>query len=125
MTLNSTVTGVASVGKTEAKGAADRVEPDALPVHPAEAEVPDFEGRFVKDADKDIIKLLKGRGRMVSIDKVNHPYPFCWRSDTPLIYRAVPGTFVNVEALKSKLLANNEKTYWVPDFVREKRFHNW
>ena len=40
MTLNSTVTGVASVGKTEAKGAADRVEPDALPVHPAEAEVP-------------------------------------------------------------------------------------
>ena len=59
------------------------------------------------------------------VDVINHSYPFCWRSDTPLIYRAVPGTFVAVEAIKEKLIANNKQTYWVPGHVREKRFQNW
>ena len=59
------------------------------------------------------------------MDVINHSYPFCWRSDTPLIYRAVPGTFVAVEAIKEKLIANNKQTYWVPGHVREKRFQNW
>ena len=89
------------------------------------SEVPDFAGKFVKDADKEITKLLKARGKMVQIGVVKHSYPFCWRSDTPLIYRAVPSTFINVESIKQKLLDNNGKTYWVPGFVKEKRFHNW
>ena len=59
------------------------------------------------------------------IGVINHAYPYCWRSDTPLIYRAIAGTFINVEAIKDRLIANNEKTYWVPDFVKEKRFKNW
>lgn len=88
-------------------------------------ECPEFAGKFVKDADKDIIKHLKALGKMVNIGKVTHSYPFCWRSDTPLIYRAVPGTFVNVESMRERLLSNNDKTYWVPAFVKEKRFHNW
>ncbi|XP_062093726.1 isoleucine--tRNA ligase, cytoplasmic-like [Humulus lupulus] len=50
---------------------------------------------------------------------------FPWRSKTPLIYRAVPSWFIRVELLKEKLLENNKETYWVPDFVKEKRFHNW
>ena len=87
--------------------------------------MPDFAGKFVKDADKEITKLLKARGKMVQIGVVKHSYPFCWRSDTPLIYRAVPSTFINVESIKQKLLDNNGKTYWVPGFVKEKRFHNW
>ena len=62
---------------------------------------------------------------MVQSGVVKHSYPFCWRSDTPLIYRAVPGTFVAVEAIKEKLIANNKLTYWVPGHVREKRFQNW
>ena len=66
------------------------------------AEVKEFEGKFVKDADKEIIKHLKGQGKMVNVGKVTHSYPFCWRSDTPLIYRAVPGTFVNVESLRDR-----------------------
>ena len=61
---------------------------------------------------------------MVQSGVVKHSYPFCWRSDTPLIYRAVPGTFVKVEQIKERLIANNRKTYWVPAFVQEKRFHN-
>ena len=88
-------------------------------------EVPEFKGRGVKEADKDIIKHLKGQGKMVHVGVIHHSYPFCWRSDTPLIYRAVPGTFINVESLKERLLANNAQTYWVPAFVKEKRFHNW
>lgn len=88
-------------------------------------EVPDYKGLLVKDADKDIIAKLKSEGKMVRIGVINHAYPYCWRSDTPLIYRAIAGTFINVEAIKDRLIANNDKTYWVPDFVKEKRFKNW
>lgn len=48
-----------------------------------------------------------------------------WRSETPLIYKAVPSWFVSVEKIKERLLAANAQTYWVPEFVKEKRFHNW
>ncbi|KAI3433769.1 hypothetical protein D9Q98_003575 [Chlorella vulgaris] len=89
------------------------------------AEVTDFAGMYVKDADKEIIKALKAAGRVVDNASLMHSYPFCWRSDTPLIYKAVPSWFVRVEEIKPQLLANNEKTYWVPSYVKEKRFHNW
>ncbi|CAN8276066.1 unnamed protein product [Cochlearia groenlandica] len=84
-----------------------------------------FKGRYVKDADKLIIEAVKAKGRLVKTGSFTHSYPFCWRSDTPLIYRAVPSWFVRVEHLKEKLLENNKQTYWVPDYVKDKRFHNW
>ncbi|CAH1426936.1 unnamed protein product [Lactuca virosa] len=87
--------------------------------------ITDFIGRYVKEADKDIIQAVKDKGRLVKSGSFTHSYPFCWRSDTPLIYRAVPSWFVAVEKLKDQLLENNEKTKWVPAFVKEKRFHNW
>lgn len=89
------------------------------------SEVPDFVGVSVKDADNDICTLLKNNGRLIMKEVYNHSYPFCWRSETPLIYKAVPSWFVTVEKLRNKLLENNDKTYWVPSFVKEKRFHNW
>ncbi|XP_051141767.1 isoleucine--tRNA ligase, cytoplasmic [Andrographis paniculata] len=85
----------------------------------------DFSKRYVKDADKDIIQAVKEKDRLVKSGSFTHSYPFCWRSDTPLIYRAVPSWFVAVEKIKDQLLENNKQTYWVPDFVKEKRFHNW
>ncbi|UJR12101.1 hypothetical protein I4U23_016279 [Adineta vaga] len=88
-------------------------------------EVKDFQGQNVKDADKAIIKHLKEAKRLVHQSVMKHSYPFCWRSDTPLIYRAVPSWFVRVEGMVDRLLANNSKAYWVPDFVKEKRFANW
>jgi isoleucyl-tRNA synthetase len=88
-------------------------------------DVKDFVGVHVKDADKDILALLKSKGRLVKSGSIKHSYPFCWRSDTPLIYKAVPSWFVKVEDIKDRLVANNQKTSWVPDFVKEKRFHNW
>ncbi|KAL6072740.1 isoleucine--tRNA ligase [Balamuthia mandrillaris] len=89
------------------------------------ADVPDFQGRYVKDADKDILVALKGRKRVVHSGRITHSYPFCWRSETPLIYKAVPSFFIAVEKIKDRLLANNEQTYWVPSWVKEKRFHHW
>ncbi|XP_076447900.1 isoleucine--tRNA ligase, cytoplasmic-like [Babylonia areolata] len=88
-------------------------------------EVPDFKGMYVKDADKAIIKRLEADGRLVNKSTCKHSYPFCWRSETPLIYKAVPSWFIRVEQAQEKLLENNQKTYWVPDFVKDKRFGNW
>ncbi|XP_055998788.1 isoleucine--tRNA ligase, cytoplasmic-like isoform X2 [Ostrea edulis] len=88
-------------------------------------QVTDFKGQYVKDADKAISKNLKERGRLVHQSTFKHSYPFCWRSETPLIYKAVPSWFVRVEQATTQLLENNQKTYWVPDFVKEKRFANW
>ncbi|KAI3631018.1 hypothetical protein MIR68_010508 [Amoeboaphelidium protococcarum] len=87
--------------------------------------VADFKGVYVKDADKLITKQLKNQGRVVRQSQLSHSYPFCWRSDTPLIYKAVPCWFVRVEEIVPKLLKNNSLTHWVPDFVQEKRFANW
>ncbi|XP_021132096.1 isoleucine--tRNA ligase, cytoplasmic [Anas acuta] len=107
------------------------IQKDSVPVCPVDAsgcftaEVTDFAGQYVKDADKNIIKLLKEKGRLVHSSSYKHSYPFCWRSDTPLIYKAVPSWFVRVEHMVEKLLENNAQCYWVPDFVREKRFGNW
>lgn len=89
------------------------------------AEVRDFAGQYVKAADKAIIKHLKGTGRLIVDGHITHSYPFCPRSDTPLIYRAVPAWFVKITPIIPKMLENIEKSHWVPSFVKEKRFANW
>ncbi|XP_058810713.1 isoleucine--tRNA ligase, cytoplasmic [Phymastichus coffea] len=87
--------------------------------------VKEFLGKYVKDADKEIIKHLQSTGRLIISSTTKHSYPFCWRSDTPLLYKAVPSWFVRVESIKEKLLKANAETYWVPEYVKEKRFGNW
>jgi len=82
-------------------------------------------GRNVKECDADIITDLKQLNKLFKILTVNHDYPFCWRSDTPLIYKAVPSWFVNVNSIKQNLVKNNLKTKWVPKYIQEKRFNNW
>ncbi|KAI9470643.1 MAG: isoleucyl-tRNA synthetase [Benjaminiella poitrasii] len=89
------------------------------------SEVPDYKGMYVKEADKVIQKDIKAKGRMISQSQFKHSYPFCWRSDTPLIYKAVPAWFVRVAPIVDKILACNEQMRWVPAFVQEKRFANW
>lgn len=87
--------------------------------------VAEYKGLYIKDADPLIIKKIKEDGRLVKRATIDHSYPFCWRSDTPLIYKAVPSWFVKVTSFKDDLVKNNKESYWVPDFVKEKRFHNW
>jgi isoleucyl-tRNA synthetase len=88
-------------------------------------EVPDYAGKRVKEADRDIIKDLRAKGLIFKQETLDHSYPFCYRSDTPLIYRAVSSWFVAVEKIKDRLVANNKDTNWVPDHLRDGRFGNW
>ena len=87
--------------------------------------VSDFAGRRVKEADKDIIHRLKTDGRLFKQDTLVHSYPFCYRSGTPLIYRAVSSWFVAVEKIKDEIIAANKTTHWVPETLRDNRFGNW
>jgi isoleucyl-tRNA synthetase len=89
------------------------------------AKVKDFEGQHVKAADKAIIKYLKGTGRLIVESQIKHSYPMCPRSDTPLIYRAVPSWFVKIPEIIPQMLENIEGSHWVPSFVKEKRFASW
>eukprot|EP00339_Tiarina_fusa_P025630 CAMPEP_0117028748 /NCGR_PEP_ID=MMETSP0472-20121206/20879_1 /TAXON_ID=693140 ORGANISM="Tiarina fusus, Strain LIS" /NCGR_SAMPLE_ID=MMETSP0472 /ASSEMBLY_ACC=CAM_ASM_000603 /LENGTH=1165 /DNA_ID=CAMNT_0004736329 /DNA_START=103 /DNA_END=3600 /DNA_ORIENTATION=+ len=82
-------------------------------------------GVHVKKADETLIAMIKEDGRLVQKDVLLHSYPFCWRSDTPLIYKTVPSWFVKVEEIRDKIVENNKKTYWVPSHVGTVRFHNW
>ena len=84
-----------------------------------------IEGLNVKDADKVIMKQLKERGSLFSQKTEMHSYPFCWRTGTPLIYKAIPTWFVRVEKIRDRMVELNEETHWVPGFIGEKRFSNW
>ena len=88
-------------------------------------EVTDFAGTPVKDADKDIIQFLKETEALWDQETIQHSYPYCYRSDTPLIYRAVPSWFVRVTDLLGDLAAANEQILWVPSHIKEGRFGHW
>lgn len=88
-------------------------------------EIAEYEGLFVKDADKDIIKRLKIAEKVFHHSTIHHRYPFCWRSDTPLIYKAVRTWFVAVEKIKDKLLNANEQIHWTPEHIKYGRFGKW
>jgi isoleucyl-tRNA synthetase len=89
------------------------------------AECPDLTGKLPKEADPVVIARLKHQGSVVRHDTITHSYPFCYRTDTPLIYRAVKSWFVRVEAIRDSILAANATTCWVPDHLRDGRFGNW
>ena len=89
------------------------------------SEVPDYEGRFVKDCDKDILDRLKAEGKLVKRDQILHSYPHCWRCSSPLIYRAISSWFVRVETIKPRMLAANNQIRWVPDHIQQGRFGKW
>lgn len=88
-------------------------------------EISEFEGRNCKSCDKDIIKLLKSENKLYSSKFENHEYPFCWRSDTPLIYRICNSWFINVEAIKSIMIENNKSINWIPSHIKEGRYGKW
>ncbi|MBO5751604.1 MAG: isoleucine--tRNA ligase, partial [Kiritimatiellae bacterium] len=87
--------------------------------------IPEYKGRFCKDCDKDIIKALKASGKLVHQATIVHSYPFCDRTDTPLIYRAIDAWYVRVEDLHERLAKNNSTVHWMPTYVGGKRFGNW
>ena len=88
-------------------------------------EVPTYEGRFVKDCDRDIIARLKEEGKLVKRDQILHSYPHCWRCSSPLIYKAVGSWFVDIGKVKDKMLNANSRVNWVPEHLQKGRFGKW
>ncbi len=88
-------------------------------------EVTDFAGQYVKEADKGIIRYLRDHDALYRQDVIQHSYPYCYRSDTPLIYRAIPSWYVAVTKIRERLLDANEHIRWVPGHIKHGRFGNW
>jgi len=88
-------------------------------------EITDFSGQYVKDADKGITKRLKEEGKLFDQGVIVHSYPFCYRSDTPLIYKAIPSWYVRVERIKEQIIKSNQGINWVPDHIKDGRFGKW
>ncbi len=90
------------------------------------AEVPEWQGTLVFDANKDIIKVLKERGVLLRHVTYEHNYPHCWRTREPLIYKAIPGAwFVKVTAIKDRMIAHNQTIRWLPEHIRDGQFGKW
>lgn len=100
-------------------------------VDPVDAEgqftdaVPEVAGVNVKEADNQLIRMLDKAGLLVDRRTINHSYPYCWRTGTPLIYKAIPTWFVAVEKFKDRMVELNKTIHWVPDHIGTKRFGNW
>ncbi|EON72361.1 isoleucine--tRNA ligase [Lysinibacillus sphaericus] len=88
-------------------------------------EVPELAGKFVKDCDVDIIKMLAEKELLFEKEKYEHSYPHCWRCDSPLLYYATDSWFINMSALKDKLLQNNDRVTWYPEHIKHGRFGNF
>src|SRR5687767_7619870 len=84
-----------------------------------------FAGRFVKDADPEIVEALAESGRLLRAETYLHAYPHCWRCDTPLLYYAKQSWYVKTTAVRDELLANNEAINWYPDHIKHGRMGKW
>ena len=89
------------------------------------AEVPDYEGQNVFDANPNVITDLKAAGVVVRHDTYEHNYPHCWRTDTPIIYKAVSSWYVEVTAFRDRLVELNQDINWIPSHVRDGQFGKW
>ena len=89
------------------------------------APVTDYEGMQVFEANDPIIRRLKENGLLFRRDTVDHNYPHCWRTDQPLIYRAVESWYLKVSAFRDRMTAHNRKINWIPGHVRDGLFGNW
>ncbi|MBN1455759.1 MAG: isoleucine--tRNA ligase [Methanomicrobia archaeon] len=88
-------------------------------------EVPPLAGIFVKDADREIIEMLRERGILYKEERYVHSYPFCWRCNSPLLYYARESWFIGMSQLREHLLANNEQITWYPGHLKYGRFGNF
>ncbi len=84
-----------------------------------------YAGRWVKDADADLVEDLRARGRLFRAEAYLHSYPHCWRDGTPLLYYAKPSWFVRTSSLRDELLAANETVTWHPPHIKHGRFGKW
>lgn len=84
-----------------------------------------FGGKFVKDADHDVLSDLEARGLLFKSGKITHTYPFCWRCDAPLVYYAKKTWYIRTSAKKEEMIAGNSLINWYPEHIKEGRFGDW
>ncbi|GAC1434131.1 MAG: isoleucine--tRNA ligase [Solirubrobacteraceae bacterium] len=84
-----------------------------------------YAGRFVKDADDDLLADLERRGRVLRAERYKHSYPHCWRCGTPLLYYAKPSWYIATSRIRDRLLAANETVAWHPPHIQQGRFGEW
>ena len=89
------------------------------------SEVKDYEGKQVFETNEPIMQWLKENGLLVKKEQYTHSYPFCWRTDTPLIYKAMSSWFVRVTDFRDDMVKNNQEINWVPDHIKDGRFGKW
>lgn len=89
------------------------------------AEVADYEGKQVFDTNEPIMQWLKANGILVKKEQYTHTYPFCWRTDTPLIYKAMSSWFVKVTDFRDDMVKNNQEINWIPGHIKDGRFGKW
>ena len=89
------------------------------------SEVPDYQGKQVFETNEPIMQWLKENGLLVKKEQYTHSYPFCWRTDTPLIYKAMSSWFVKVTDFRDEMVKNNQEINWVPDHIKDGRFGKW
>jgi len=87
--------------------------------------VPELRGMFAKDADSEIMRMLESKGLLFRWGLIKHSYPFCWRCDTALIYKATDSWFVTVQDSKQRMIELNEEVRWVPETFKHGRFGNF
>jgi isoleucyl-tRNA synthetase len=84
-----------------------------------------YTGRYIKDADPDLIEDLRRRGRLLREERYEHAYPHCWRCGTPLLYYAKPSWYIATTQLRDELLAANEAVDWHPEHIKHGRMGEW
>ncbi len=89
------------------------------------AEVSDYVGMQVFETNEPILVWLKENQKLVKKEQYTHSYPFCWRTDTPLIYKAMSGWFVKVSTFNDDMVRLNEEIRWIPDHLKHGRFGKW
>ena len=85
----------------------------------------DIKNQFVMDMSTDIVIHLKNTNQAFKSEKIKHNYPYCWRTDFPLIYLATDAWFMNVQKIIPELIENNKQIQWYPSYVGTERFANW
>ncbi len=87
-------------------------------------DVTDYAGEYIHDTNEKIVIDLKKAGKAILSKKIEHEYPFCYRCDTKLMYRALPAWFVNIDKIKNRLQELNLEINWIPEFLKEGRMKN-
>ena len=108
--------------------ALDKDFPVVCPVDEAgcfTADVPDYQGQQVFETNDAIMSWLKENRRLVKKEQITHSYPYCWRTDQPLIYKAMSGWFVKVTDFREEMVALNEQITWTPEHLKHGRFGKW